>query len=108
MGNSSAFAVLQTTDPAEAYACGVRLRAVMRSCETEEGHAGRVHTLTGPEAVTAVAQTAQLAELLGRPLRCEELDQGQARAVLGERYPQEIVEVLFERAERLREGGKAR
>lgn len=74
---------------------------------TGKGHAGRAYTLTGPEAVTAVWQTAQLAELLGRPLRCEELDQGQARAVLGERYPREIVEVLLERAERLREGGKA-
>lgn len=27
--------------------------------------------------------------------------------MLGERYPREIVEVLLERAERLREGGKA-
>ncbi|MFB7260897.1 NAD(P)H-binding protein [Streptomyces nojiriensis] len=74
---------------------------------TEEGHAGRVHTLTGPEAVTAVEQTACLAELLGRPLRCEELDPQQMRTALRERYPSAVVEALMESAERQREGAKA-
>ncbi|MFJ5999399.1 NAD(P)H-binding protein [Streptomyces sp. NPDC092370] len=75
---------------------------------TEEGHTGQVHTLTGPQAVTAVEQTAVLAELLGRPLRCEELDPQQARTVLRKRYPPLVVEALLESAQRQREGAKAR
>ncbi|MFJ1886160.1 NAD(P)H-binding protein [Streptomyces sp. NPDC088137] len=74
---------------------------------TEDGHAGRTHTLTGPEAVSAVEQTAQLAELLRRPLRFEELSLERARAALGARYPADIVEALLESAERGREGAKA-
>ncbi|MGW2086255.1 NAD(P)H-binding protein [Streptomyces sp. NPDC001880] len=74
---------------------------------TEDGHVGRTHTLTGPEAITAVEQTARLAELLCRPLRFEELEPEQARAALGARYPADIVEALLESAERGREGSKA-
>ncbi|MFJ8852465.1 NAD(P)H-binding protein [Streptomyces sp. NPDC102437] len=74
---------------------------------TEDGHAGRVHTLTGPEAISAAEQTAQLAELLRRPLRFEELGPDQARTALGARYPADIVEALLESAERGREGSKA-
>ncbi|MFJ7194028.1 MULTISPECIES: NAD(P)H-binding protein [unclassified Streptomyces] len=73
----------------------------------EDGHAGRVHTLTGPEAISAAEQTAQLAELLRRPLRFEELGLEQARSALGARYPAGIVEALLESAERGREGAKA-
>ncbi|MET9657239.1 NAD(P)H-binding protein [Streptomyces sp. NPDC006510] len=74
---------------------------------TEDGHAGRIHTLTGPEAISAVEQTARLAELLRRSLRFEELGPEQARAALGARYPADIVEALLESAERGREGSKA-
>ncbi|MFF3216033.1 NAD(P)H-binding protein [Streptomyces sp. NPDC002886] len=75
---------------------------------TEEGHAGSTHTLTGPEPITAVEQTAQLAELLGRPLRFEELGPDQARTALRGRYPQAVADALVESAERQREGAKAR
>ncbi|WP_327309947.1 NAD(P)H-binding protein (plasmid) [Streptomyces sp. NBC_01298] len=75
---------------------------------TEEGHAGRAYTLTGPEPITAAQQTAQLAELLGRPLRFEELGADQARAALGKRYPHDLVEALLAGAERQRAGAKAR
>ncbi|OEJ36276.1 NAD(P)H-binding protein [Streptomyces agglomeratus] len=74
---------------------------------TEEGHEGRTHTLTGPEAITAVEQTAQLAELLGRPLRFEELCPEQARVAWGRHYPPAVVEALLESAERQRDGTKA-
>lgn len=94
---SSANACVDPRDVAE-----VAVRAL-----TEDGHAGRVHTLTGPEAITAVEQTAQLAELLCRPLRFEELGPEQARTALGARYPADIVEALLESAERGREGSKA-
>lgn len=75
---------------------------------TEPGHAGRAYTLTGPRAITAVEQTAQLAGLLGRPLRFEELGPDQARALLGKRHPAPVVEALLHSALRQRDGAKAR
>ncbi|WP_331742523.1 NAD(P)H-binding protein [Streptomyces sp. NBC_01006] len=74
---------------------------------TGDGHAGRSYTLTGPEAITAAQQTAQLAQLLGRPLRFEELGPEQARAALRGRYPHDLVEALLESAQRQRAGVKA-
>ncbi|MFD7085921.1 NAD(P)H-binding protein [Streptomyces sp. NPDC002181] len=74
---------------------------------TEEGHAGRAYTLTGPRAISAAEQTAQLAELLGRPLRFEELGPRQARTALAARYPQEVAEAILAAAERQRAGAKA-
>lgn len=74
---------------------------------TEEGHAGRAYTLTGPRAVTAAAQTQELGRQLGVVLRFEELSVGQARAALAERYPAPVVEALLQSAERLCAGAKA-
>jgi len=74
---------------------------------TEEGHAGRAYTLTGPEAVTAAGQTRQLAGLLGIPLRFAELTLDEARAGLARRYPAPVVQALLDSAERQRAGAKA-
>ncbi|MFJ9250529.1 NAD(P)H-binding protein [Streptomyces sp. NPDC101776] len=74
---------------------------------TEEGHAGRAYTLTGPRAVTAAGQTRELGRLLGIPLRFEELTPDQARAGLIGRYPPPVVEALLASAERQRAGAKA-
>lgn len=74
---------------------------------TGEGHAGRAYTLTGPESVTPVEQTRQLAQALGVPLRFEELTPEQARAGMTARYPAPIVDALLESAQRQRAGAKA-
>ncbi len=74
---------------------------------TEEGHAGRAYTLTGPQALTAVAQTRELGRLLGVPLRFEELTVAEARAALSGRCPPPVVEALLASAERQRAGAKA-
>ncbi|WP_329374989.1 NAD(P)H-binding protein [Streptomyces sp. NBC_01483] len=74
---------------------------------TEEGHAGRAYTLTGPEALTAVRQTEELGRLLGVPLRFEELSPDEARAALARRYPAPVVEALLQSAQRQRAGAKA-
>lgn len=74
---------------------------------TEDGHAGRAYTLTGPAPITAVEQTRRLARLLGVPLRFEELSPHEARAALAVRYPAPVVEALLESAERGRVGAKA-
>lgn len=74
---------------------------------TEEGHAGKAYTLTGPEPVTPAEQTEQLAQAIGVPLRFEELTPEQARAGLAERYPAPVVEALLDSAQRQRAGAKS-
>ncbi|MFD4972640.1 SDR family oxidoreductase [Streptomyces sp. NPDC058424] len=74
---------------------------------TEDGHGGRIYTLTGPEPISAVEQTAQLGRLLGSPLRFEELSLDQARARLRERHHADVLEALLASAERQRVGAKA-
>ncbi|MFI1163561.1 NAD(P)H-binding protein [Streptomyces sp. NPDC020801] len=73
-----------------------------------DGHAGRAHPLTGPEAVSAAGQTEILAELLRRPLVFVELTTEQARERLRARYPQPIADALMESAARGRSGAKTR
>lgn len=102
--------VVRALYPTAAVACvdprdvaDVAVRAL-----TEEGHAGRTYTLTGPGALTAVEQTAQLAELLGRPLRCAELEPEQARAALRRVHPEAVADALVYRAGRQVQAGKGR
>jgi NAD(P)H dehydrogenase (quinone) len=47
---------------------------------TEEGHAGQVYDVTGPEAITLAETAAILSEIAGRPVRYEEETVEQARA----------------------------
>jgi uncharacterized protein YbjT (DUF2867 family) len=70
-------------------------------------HDGRVHTLTGPEPVTAEQQTQRLSQVIRSPLRFEELTVVAARAALCARYPRWIAEALLHSAERQRDGAKA-
>jgi uncharacterized protein YbjT (DUF2867 family) len=74
---------------------------------TEPGHAGRTYALTGPEALSAVRQTARLAELLGRPVRFEELAPDRAHAQWMQRYPAPVADALLHSARRQRDGAKA-
>ncbi|MGW7823519.1 NAD(P)H-binding protein [Streptomyces puniciscabiei] len=74
---------------------------------TEDGHEGRSYETTGPEAITAIEQTAQLSRLLGRSLRYEELSEDAARAALRTRHPEPVVEALLHSARRQLEGAKA-
>ncbi|MET9535077.1 MULTISPECIES: NAD(P)H-binding protein [unclassified Streptomyces] len=74
---------------------------------TEDGHDGRQYTLTGPRALSAVDQTAELAQALGRPLRFVELDPEQASARLRTRYPAAVADALMHSARRQLDGGKA-
>ncbi|MFJ8888245.1 NAD(P)H-binding protein [Streptomyces sp. NPDC102402] len=74
---------------------------------TEDCHVGRVYTLTGPQPLTAVEQTEQLAEVIGRRLRFEELEPHQARVALLRRYPGPVVDALLDSALRQKAGAKA-
>ncbi|MET8116973.1 NAD(P)H-binding protein [Streptomyces prasinus] len=95
---SSANACVDPRDVAE-----VAVRAL-----TEDRHAGRAYTLTGPSAISAVEQTAQLGRTLGVPLRLEELTRDQARAAWARRCPAAVVEALLTSADRQRAGAKTR
>ena len=73
---------------------------------TEPGHEGQAHPVTGPVAINAVEQAEQLAELLGRPLRFEQITLEQACAFHATRYPLPIAEALIACARRLGSGAK--
>ncbi|WP_331748912.1 MULTISPECIES: NAD(P)H-binding protein [unclassified Streptomyces] len=94
---TSANACVDPSDIAE-----VAVRAL-----TEGGHESAVHTLTGPEAISAVEQTRLLAQVLGVPLRFEELGPEEAHAALLRRYTPELADALLSSAQRQRDGAKA-
>ncbi|MGW7386099.1 NAD(P)H-binding protein [Streptomyces sp. NPDC054794] len=73
---------------------------------TEDGHGGRSYQITGPRAVTAMEQTAELSRLLGRPLCFEELGEERARTVLRAGHPEPVVEALLSSARRQLCGAK--
>ncbi|MCC8482522.1 NAD(P)H-binding protein [Streptomyces globisporus] len=81
--------------------------AVAVAVLTGTGHVGRAYAVSGPEAITAREQTAQLSRVLGRPLRFEELGLDAARAALLAKYPRPVAEAFLESAERQRAGAKA-
>jgi uncharacterized protein YbjT (DUF2867 family) len=55
------------------------IAAVAVCALTTEGHAGQTYELSGPEALTTAEQVAQLAEVLGRPLKLVEVPEAQVR-----------------------------
>ncbi|WP_405485300.1 NAD(P)H-binding protein [Nocardia sp. NBC_00511] len=57
---------IAVVDPLDIAAVAVRAL-------TEPGHAGEVYTLTGPQALSPGEQTETLAQLVGRPLKFEEI-----------------------------------
>ncbi|MFH9296517.1 NAD(P)H-binding protein [Streptomyces sp. NPDC017520] len=81
--------------------------AVAVAVLTGAGHEGRAYAVSGPEAITARKQTAQLSLVLGRPLRFEELGVDAARTALLAKYPPPVAEAFLQSAERQRAGAKA-
>lgn len=73
----------------------------------DSGHVGRAYALTGPTAVSAREQLAQLADLLQRPVRHEELTEQQALERWSARYPRPVARALLESAGRQAAGAKA-
>ncbi|MFI1530251.1 butenolide phosphate reductase BprA [Streptomyces griseus] len=80
--------------------------AVAVAALTGTGHEGRAYAVSGPEAITAREQTAQLSRVLGRPLRFEELGVDAARTALMAKYPLPVAEAFLQSAERQRTGAK--
>ncbi|MEE1928898.1 NAD(P)H-binding protein [Streptomyces sp. TRM 70351] len=69
--------------------------------------AGRAYALTGPAPLTARQQAAQLGEVLGRPVRHEELTEAEALAAWRARYPDALAAALLESADRQARGAKS-
>lgn len=75
---------LPVVDPAD-------IAAVAAAALLEDGHAGRVYTLTGPAAVSPREQAAVLGRALGEEVRFVELSREQAHAHMARFMPGEAV-----------------
>ena len=73
------------------------IAAVAVHALTEPGHDGATYALTGPEVLTQAEQIRVIGEVLGRPLRWEELTREQARQRLlaDEAFPDSFADVLL-------------
>ncbi|MFF4173881.1 NAD(P)H-binding protein [Streptomyces sp. NPDC001744] len=69
--------------------------AVAATALLEDGHAGRAHVLTGPEAVTQAEQVRQIARAAGRPIAFEEITPDRARQDMGRVMPAPVVEMVL-------------
>ncbi|MBP2322916.1 uncharacterized protein YbjT (DUF2867 family) [Kibdelosporangium banguiense] len=60
---------------------------------TEDGHAGKKYELSGPELVTQIEQVQIIGDVIGRPLRFEELSPEQAKAdMTAAGWPQQLID----------------
>ncbi|MFF2810089.1 NAD(P)H-binding protein [Streptomyces sp. NPDC058000] len=77
----------------EADIAAVAVRAL-----TEDGHAEAVYTLTGPAALTQIEQVRVIGDVLGRPIRWEELSRDAARRQLlaDDGFPDSFVDPLLD------------
>ncbi|WP_028810474.1 NAD(P)H-binding protein [Streptomyces flavidovirens] len=80
-------------------------RAAARAL-TDPECAGRTYELTGPAPLSARRQVEQLAEVLGRRLRHEELTEAQALEAWSSRFPVPLAQALLDSARRQARGAK--
>jgi uncharacterized protein YbjT (DUF2867 family) len=72
------------------------LAAVAATALRSEGHEGRTHVLTGPEALLPADRVRILGTVLGRELRLEALSDAVARAKMSAEMPAEYVDAFFD------------
>jgi uncharacterized protein YbjT (DUF2867 family) len=74
------------------------MAAVATHALTRDEHVGKTYSLTGPEALSQVDQVRVIGEVLGRPLRWEELSRAAARRqLLADRaFPDSFVDSLLD------------
>lgn len=71
--------------------------AVAVQALTRDGHTGAKHVLTGPGAVTAVAQVAAIGAAIGRSLRFDEITPDAARAaMIADGWPADVASAMLE------------
>lgn len=64
--------------------------AIVVQALTDDEHAGRTYTVTGPQSLTHAEQIALPGKALGRPLRYEELSPEAARKAMGPHAPADV------------------
>jgi uncharacterized protein YbjT (DUF2867 family) len=62
----------------------------------EDGHAGGDYVLTGPESLSQAEQVAVIGEVLGRPIRFEELSPDEFRRETAATWPAPVVDMLLD------------
>jgi len=72
------------------------IAAVAATALLEDGHDGRVHTLSGPEALLPADRVRVLGEVLGRDLRFEAQPDDEAWADMTARMPEAYVRAFFD------------
>jgi uncharacterized protein YbjT (DUF2867 family) len=72
------------------------IAAVSARALVEEGHGGKKYLLTGPASLTHEEQVRTIAEVIGRPLRFEELSPEAARAEVLAQLPPWLVDMLLD------------
>ncbi|MEV0399945.1 NAD(P)H-binding protein [Actinoallomurus sp. NPDC050550] len=85
IGDGAATAPIDERDIA-----AVAVRALL-----DDGHAGKAYLLTGPEALTEPERVRVLGEVLGRPLRFQELSVEEGRAAMLAHMPAEVVDSML-------------
>jgi uncharacterized protein YbjT (DUF2867 family) len=68
------------------------IAAVAARVLTDEGHAGAKYLLTGPETLTQIEQVRIIGDVLGRPLRFEEISPETMRSQFLTRWPPALVD----------------
>ncbi|MER7273874.1 NAD(P)H-binding protein [Dactylosporangium sp. NPDC000244] len=71
------------------------IAAVAVAALTEDGHAGQVYRLTGPQSLTHADQAAILGQALGRPIRYEELPAEAIRQMMSAHVPAPILDNIL-------------
>lgn len=73
------------------------IAAVAVAALTMPGHEGKIHDLTGPEALTNAALVEKIGRALGKPLQCIDAPEAAARSgMLAEGMPLVLVEAILE------------
>jgi uncharacterized protein YbjT (DUF2867 family) len=71
------------------------IAAVAARALSEDGHAGAEYVLTGPQSMSQSAQLSTIGDVIGRPLRLEEISPDEARRELFDRFPLFIANMLL-------------
>jgi uncharacterized protein YbjT (DUF2867 family) len=71
--------------------------AVAVATLTENGHAGKIYHLTGPQSLTHIEQIRLIGAALNRPLRYEELDVAEARQAISPFAPADVLLDMWEK-----------
>jgi uncharacterized protein YbjT (DUF2867 family) len=71
------------------------IAAVAVAALTTDGHAGAKYPITGPESLTQADQVKIIGEVIGRPLRYEEIPPEAAREQMAGRFPASVIDTLL-------------